>query len=702
MNRSLDLAVAQSAFAARDFALARKLAASLVETSPGLLTAQALLANACNALGKFAEAVAALDVLHHALPSDVGIRRALAMACNNAGSQVFQNGDLDAAAVLYARAIDLDPANALASTNLAACATQLRQHAAALDCWERLLRLDATNFTAALGRARASRALGREAEADLALNDLASQPSTPENSLALALEFERVGQPQRAAQIRAAAALDDDPAACAQLAALEKICGNLAAARSHLLRVAEEAMRRNDARTQFRAERDAALLVGSVFVSREEIVAVREDYLQRLHTLIKAWPPARLAQIGAHLDDLKHTHFSMAYQGADDRQVATLYGDWLSAAASALAQITQPPATGQPIRRIGVVCARWTRGTVAAYFGSWIDALRATGAEVHLYTLSGQEDETSQALAARSSQSQRLPSDLHRAAQQLCADRLDLLLYPEIGLDAACEVLAALRLAPRQWVAWGHPVTTGLPTIDRFLSVAAMEPDDAARDYREELSRLPGIGTAYARPPNAPADRAGLGLPLDAPIYLLPHSPLKLHPDSDDLIAGILRRDGAACVVFVADELPALTLAHRRRLENRLTQLEIAFATRLRWLPRLAIDDFRKLLASVDVVIDTLHFSGGNTSLDALAQNTPIVTVEGRHMRGRQTAAMLRMIDLPQLICLDADATAACAVALVRSTDERASVRESLVERTPRLFDQHEPLQALRDLIASA
>jgi CRISPR-associated protein Csy1 len=352
-----------------------------------------------------------------------------------------------------------------------------------------------------------------------------------------------------------------------------------------------------------------------------------------------------------------------------------------------------------PIRRIGLVSARWTRGTVAAYFGAWLGALRGRGAEVHLYTLSLHEDAISHGLAAQADHATRLPMALDAAAGQLRAADLDLLIYPEIGLDPGCEVLAALRLAPRQWAAWGHPVTTGLPTLDRFISVAAMEPADAQQDYREPLALLPGIGTTYARPPAASGDREKFGLEAHAPLYLLPHGPVKLHPDSDELIAGILRRDADARIVFIADETPALTRLHRQRLERHLVRENIAPGPRLVWLPRLTVDDFRALIASADIVIDTLHFSGGATSLDVLAQNVPILTVEGRYMRARQTAAMLRLLDLPQLICAGADAVAARAVALLHAADEMAQIRAALAQRTPLLFDQAAPLQALRDLV---
>ena len=114
------------------------------------------------------------------------------------------------------------------------------------------------------------------------------------------------------------------------------------------------------------------------------------------------------------------------------------------------------------------------------------------------------------------------------------SDTLDVLVFPELGMDASTFAVASLRLAPVQCAAWGHPVTSGLPTIDVFFSCSAMEPDGADAHYSEKLVRLPGIGTRYA----APAEfddtvRSTLGLPNDATLFLCPQSLFKIHPEDD-------------------------------------------------------------------------------------------------------------------------------------------------------------------------
>lgn len=57
------------------------------------------------------------------------------------------------------------------------------------------------------------------------------------------------------------------------------------------------------------------------------------------------------------------------------------------------------------------------------------------------------------------------------------------------------------RQSSLQAVGWGHPITTGLPTIDLFFSGELLERADADGDYRERLVRLPGTGACTLPPP---------------------------------------------------------------------------------------------------------------------------------------------------------------------------------------------------------
>jgi CRISPR-associated protein Csy1 len=102
------------------------------------------------------------------------------------------------------------------------------------------------------------------------------------------------------------------------------------------------------------------------------------------------------------------------------------------------------------------------------------------------------------------------------------------------------------------------------------------------------------------------------------------------------------------------------------------------------------------------VVLDTLHWSGGNTSLDAFAAAAPVVTLPGRFMRGRQTAAMLRMMELETLVAGSPEAYVRIALETARDRDRNAALREAIARNRGALFDRPEPVRALAEALLAA
>ena len=71
---------------------------------------------------------------------------------------------------------------------------------------------------------------------------------------------------------------------------------------------------------------------------------------------------------------------------------------------------------------------------------------------------------------------------------------------------------------------------------------------------------------------------------------------------------------------------------------------------------------FAAASAQCDVMLDSIGWSGGNTTLEALAQDLPVVTFEGALMRGRVSAGILRMMGMPETIAETVDDYVALAV----------------------------------------
>jgi tetratricopeptide (TPR) repeat protein len=127
------------------------------------------------------------------------------------------------------------------------------------------------------------------------------------------------------------------------------------------------------------------------------------------------------------------------------------------------------------------------------------------------------------------------------------------LLYPEIGMDPVCAALAARRLAPVQCVTWGHPETTGMQTMDYFLTADLMEPAGGNAHYTERMVRLPYLGLHYT--PDEMTldrlDRASLGLDPVASVYWSGQALYKYPPRNDSVFPRIAAAVGACQFVFI-------------------------------------------------------------------------------------------------------------------------------------------------------
>ena len=166
-------------------------------------------------------------------------------------------------------------------------------------------------------------------------------------------------------------------------------------------------------------------------------------------------------------------------------------------------------------------------------------------------------------------------------------------------------------------------------------------------------------------------------------------------PDQDSLFLDILAADPRAVLVFFAAVQPGQQRAFMDRLRRGMAAAGVPPRRQIKLLPILPRDRFRSALAVADVMLDTPNFSGGSTALDALAAGLPIVAREGRRMRGRQSAAMLRIVGVPELIAHDDARYVELALRVARDRDYRRSLAERIADGLPSLFGRDEPMAAL-------
>jgi predicted O-linked N-acetylglucosamine transferase (SPINDLY family) len=300
--------------------------------------------------------------------------------------------------------------------------------------------------------------------------------------------------------------------------------------------------------------------------------------------------------------------------------------------------------------------------------------------DVRAYAVAGQKED---ALTARIRMAvgayTQLPDDVAAAAALLATEQLDLLIYPDIGMHPFTYFLAFFRLAPIQCACAGHPDTTGIDSIDYYLSDGDAEAPGAEHHYSEKLLRIADFYLPVFELPE------GEGNP-DAALahrYVCSQTIMKLHPDFDALLAGILARDPRAEVVLYGDSGGHANELVLERLRNRLG----THADRMRLIPRQLYEGYLDTVRGAAVMLDTPHFGGGNTTLEALTLHVPVVTRRGEFLRGRFAATRLASLGLEECIASDDSDYVDIAISLASSPQRRARVVQALRERTAGVLD---------------
>lgn len=642
----------------------------------------------------------------------VALRPDFAAAHQRLGVLYGERDDASRAAAAFKTVVGLDPRNARAFNNLGNALRTLGRHDEALAAFERAVALRPDYELAIANVAVMLRDAGEIERAEAMLRaDIARPRGKPPLRASLVM---------LAGLLRERGALDDAEPLYRRAIAMAP--AGSAGEWFNLGRLMAERDDHEDARRAYETShaldpRDlrgalaSRLSLPMIYDERAHVMRARNDFgsgVARLtadaSSLVRGLEPPQV------LDGLRWTNFFLAYQGGDDRDLQSAYGHlaqrMIEQAAPEWAVGRRPTRTADRRLRVGFASAFFHVGTAGRYFQSWITALDRERFDVYVYHLYPGLDAVAAGIKARADRFVEFGGSRARpsvVAPEIRGDDLDVLVYPELGMDHTSFALAALRLAPRQLAAWGHPVTTGHRTIDGFITCGDMEPDDGDRHYVEPLLRLPGIGTRYQRPtlPDA-APRSRLGLP-DAQVLLLcPQSLFKVHPDNDDVFARILADNPSAALVMFDGRHPRVTARFQTRIARAFERHDVDVRSRLIVLPALPHDDYLRVNLACDAMLDTLHWSGGNTTLDALACGLPVVTLPGAYMRGRQSAAMLRSVGADALVAADLDGYRAIAARLVDDAGWRRGIAATIRSNLGALFDRPEPLRAFAELLVAS
>ena len=218
------------------------------------------------------------------------------------------------------------------------------------------------------------------------------------------------------------------------------------------------------------------------------------------------------------------------------------------------------------------------------------------------------------------------------------------ILFLDHSMNNISQALINHKLAKNYFVFWGHPITTGSKNMDYFISSKLMD-EGNQNHYTEKLILLDGIGFNY----KVDSKLKDININnIKNNSFYIPQGLFKFLPKYDYLIGEILDQNKKSTITFIKDKDPLFTNKFINRLK-RIKKINKNFS-RLIFLEGMSQITYYNKLANHKIILDTVGWSGGNTSMEALYMEKPIVTLIGNSLRANHTVAMLKQLDLDILI----------------------------------------------------
>ncbi|MDT9198494.1 tetratricopeptide repeat protein [Limnospira fusiformis KN01] len=450
-------------------------------------------------------------------------------------------------------------------------------------------------------------------------------------------------------------------------------------------------------------------LLPIIYNTTAEIFASRQGFAKDLNAIIEEtsiFDNATLQAVG------EGTNFYLQYQGDEqlfkgglsEKNLQRQYGNFLHRVMVAhYPQWREAPPPRRRAKsdkiRVGYICSFLQWHTVGNLFLGWVKNSDRQKFQVYCYYTGQEADQITDLYQQYSEGFYHIYNNIEQVSQQIYSDRLDILVFLELGMCPQTLQIAGLKLAPIYCATWGHPATTGLPTIDYFISAELLEPAHAETYYNEHLICLPNLGIYLDQPSFPPLEKSRSDWQISAHdiIYLSCQSLFKYLPQYDDIYGKIAERVNQAKFVFISHWYQEVTAKFQNRLYAAFDKLGLSGEDYCLFLPRLNYAEYLQLQSLADVGLDTFQFTGFATTLDAIAANLPLVTHEGTIMRSRQSAGILRRLGVTETIAYSESEYIEIAVKLGLDHETRTAIKQKIKNRRFRLYNDLKCIEGLEE-----
>ena len=295
-------------------------------------------------------------------------------------------------------------------------------------------------------------------------------------------------------------------------------------------------------------------------------------------------------------------------------------------------------------KKILFISGFFRKHTVSKLFFNFIEEMSfIEDFEVHLLHLSNKEDEWTE-MYKKLKINYNKSTNHKKIYNFLQKEKFGSIFFLDHAMNNISQSIINYKQAKNYFMFWGHPVTTGSSNVDFFISSELMDYNNE-KEYSEKLILLDGIGINYKLDNNL--KNVKISDPKENSIYI-PQSLFKFLPKYDYLIGEILDQNKLSSISFIKDKDPYSKLKFIKRIK-KIPNIKRNF-NRIIFLDGMDQVSYYQQLCNQKIIVDTIGWSGGNTTMEALYLNKPVITIKGKNLRGNHTAAILQKLELNELI----------------------------------------------------
>jgi len=698
MNKKKDLAINKNFTLAlqnhkkNNFQIAEKLYNEILKSSPFHEGAQSNLGILYNQLGKPQKAISCYEKAIQINPNS-------ANAYYSLGVIFTQLGESQKAISCYEKAIQINPNHIHSHNNLGVIFAQLGESQKAINCFEKAIQINPNHIDAHNNLGTILNELG-ESQKAISCYEKAIQinPNSANAYYNLGTILNELRKPQKAIS-------------CYEKAI--QINPNYIDAHNNLgvifaqLGESQKAINCFEKAIKIKPENLTSHWLSMntfpvIYKNFEEIEQYRNNFkksINKVNLLLDAQSKYSKKQLISALNS--STNFYLHYQGTDVLDLQKRYANLIEKITQNIYQEfhkERKKNISSKYIKVGFVSCFFKNHTVSKLFKNWILKLDQKYFKRFVYYAGNEFDHTTNEIKQNVDYFFN-HTDVDQLINQIFKDNLDVLIYLDIGMKPIIQILSSLRLAPIQCNTWGHPVTSGFKNIDYYFSSELMEDKNSQKNYSENLIILPNLGINYDFPNLSNIKKPNILNKSNSTIYLNLQSLFKLIPQDDHIYLDILKKNSNCCFWFIQGNNNSVTSIFKERISKLFKKEGYNFEKYSYFHPRCKQEEFFGLIEESDIILDSFNWSGGNTSLEAISLNKPIVTYPSNFMRGRHTYGILKILDIDETIATSKKNYVEIAVKLANEKKFRNSIIDKMKKNKNKLFNDDKSLKFLEEVI---